>query len=586
MGYIGSGPTRFNTADDLTVTGDAEFNGNLTVKGTTTTIDSASVQTIDLGDNDKIRLGDSDDLQIYHNGTHSYIDDTGAGSLYLRGDNYVIIGSTTGEEYITGNANGAVRLKYDNSTKLTTTSTGVDVTGTVTAEASGVNNSYITATGTGGSANLNLKGADDGFSSVFFRDTTGIRGRLQYDHTNETLRMDTNAIQRFLIDSDGDISFYEDTGTSPKFFWDASAESLGIGTTSPGGELHLYRNSTGPCRLLLQNTEDLSYIYSDGGQLIFDSDNGHLFRNENGTTEFGRFDSSGNLLVGKTTNNDTDAGVVLREAGEILVTRAGDVATFNRLTSDGNIVRFRKDGTTVGSIALDTTPTATAGTYFKSDADNAIIHASGSNGAGLHFNTANSISPVKNAIRSDGTTNLGSSSNRFKDIYLSGNVYLGGSSESDVGIDIKQANLTSLITLNGRMNNSGTTTTAIQFKDGSGGSNVGSITVNSSGTTYNTTSDIRLKTDIEPINHATDMLMAMNPVSHRWKADPDADAVVGFIAQEMQEIVPEAVSGSADSDEMMSMDYGRITPVLVAALQDAHNKIEQLEQRLANMENK
>jgi hypothetical protein len=118
------------------------------------------------------------------------------------------------------------------------------------------------------------------------------------------------------------------------------------------------------------------------------------------------------------------------------------------------------------------------------------------------------------------------------------------------------------------------------------GNTVGSIGINSSGVNYNTTSDIRLKTDIEPIDHATDMLMAMNPVSHRWKADPDADAVVGFIAQEMQEIVPEAVSKGDSEDDMWSMDYGRITPVLVAALQDAHKKIEQLEQRIADMETK
>jgi hypothetical protein len=116
------------------------------------------------------------------------------------------------------------------------------------------------------------------------------------------------------------------------------------------------------------------------------------------------------------------------------------------------------------------------------------------------------------------------------------------------------------------------------------GNTVGSIGINSSGVNYNTTSDIRLKTDIEPIDHATDMLMAMNPVSHRWKADPDADAVVGFIAQEMQEIVPEAVSKGDSEDDMWSMDYGRITPVLVAALQDAHKKIKQLEQRIAKMD--
>jgi hypothetical protein len=78
--------------------------------------------------------------------------------------------------------------------------------------------------------------------------------------------------------------------------------------------------------------------------------------------------------------------------------------------------------------------------------------------------------------------------------------------------------------------------------------------------------------------------MAMNPVTHTWKADPEAPAVHGFIAQEMQDIVPEAVSGEPEGEEMMSMDYGRITPVLVAALQDAHNKIEALEARINEME--
>jgi len=116
---------------------------------------------------------------------------------------------------------------------------------------------------------------------------------------------------------------------------------------------------------------------------------------------------------------------------------------------------------------------------------------------------------------------------------------------------------------------------------------VGNITKSSSGTTYNTTSDRRLKDNIEPIADGTEKLMAMKPVTHTWKADPNTgETVHGFIAQEMQEIVPEAVSGDPDGEEMMSMDYGRITPVLVAALQDAHKKIEALEERLAELEAK
>lgn len=115
---------------------------------------------------------------------------------------------------------------------------------------------------------------------------------------------------------------------------------------------------------------------------------------------------------------------------------------------------------------------------------------------------------------------------------------------------------------------------------------VGSIEVATTGTTYNTTSDRRLKENIESITDGTEKLMAMRPVTHTWIADKDAPAVHGFIAQEMIEIVPEAVSGTPDGEEMMSMDYGRITPVLVAALQDAHMKIAELEARLNSLEGK
>ena len=118
----------------------------------------------------------------------------------------------------------------------------------------------------------------------------------------------------------------------------------------------------------------------------------------------------------------------------------------------------------------------------------------------------------------------------------------------------------------------------------SGASVVGSIVPSSIGTTYNTTSDFRLKDNIQPISDGTEKLMAMNPVSHTWKADPEAPSVHGFIAQEMVNIIPEAVSGTPDGEEMMTMDYGRITPVLVAALQDAHKKIKELENRLNTLE--
>ena len=77
--------------------------------------------------------------------------------------------------------------------------------------------------------------------------------------------------------------------------------------------------------------------------------------------------------------------------------------------------------------------------------------------------------------------------------------------------------------------------------------------------------------------------MQMNPVSYSWKADPDGLRSMGFIAQEMADVMPEAVSTGDDDDAMMSMDYGRITPILVSALQDAHRKIDELATEIAEL---
>lgn len=176
----------------------------------------------------------------------------------------------------------------------------------------------------------------------------------------------------------------------------------------------------------------------------------------------------------------------------------------------------------------------------------------------------------------------------------SGSLRVGQSSTNIPGV----GNTTSGISLRGHIGDaffSRDGGDAAYFNTNSAGSSVvtfslsgtgkGNVAVSSAGATFNTTSDIRLKQDIEPLV-ATDKLMQMNPVSYSWKADPDGPRSMGFIAQEMQEVMPEAVSTGEDDDAMMSMDYGRITPILVSALQDAHRKIEQLEQRIAEMEAK
>ena len=84
-------------------------------------------------DSDKILLGNSDDLQIYHNGSNSYIDDAGTGNLYIRGSTTVELGKYTGETFVKCTADGDVKLYYNDSVKLATKSDGVDITGNLTA---------------------------------------------------------------------------------------------------------------------------------------------------------------------------------------------------------------------------------------------------------------------------------------------------------------------------------------------------------------------------------------------------------------------------------------------------------------------
>ena len=93
---------------------------------------------LSLGDNDKAIFGAGSDLQIFHDGSNSFISDTGAGSLILRGSTAVALQGANGENGIIVTENGAVDLRYNNSTKLATTNTGVAVTGAISASSGNV----------------------------------------------------------------------------------------------------------------------------------------------------------------------------------------------------------------------------------------------------------------------------------------------------------------------------------------------------------------------------------------------------------------------------------------------------------------
>ena len=122
-------------------------------------------------------------------------------------------------------------------------------------------------------------------------------------------------------------------------------------------------------------------------------------------------------MVGKTAANLTTTGVEIDPNGILIATKnAGTVAYFNRLTTDGTILDFRKDGSSVGSIGAYNSATA-------------ILSGSAGSYSGLYLNT-NRIEPVGNnfgsEIRANNTIDIGSSTYKFKDLHLSGTAYVGG----------------------------------------------------------------------------------------------------------------------------------------------------------------
>ena len=89
--------------------------------------------SVNLGDNEKVYFGDANDLVIFHNASKSIIEDVGTGNLEVRGTNIEFLDGTGSEYYLTMANNGSVGLYWDGNLKLSTTSTGVDVSGEVTA---------------------------------------------------------------------------------------------------------------------------------------------------------------------------------------------------------------------------------------------------------------------------------------------------------------------------------------------------------------------------------------------------------------------------------------------------------------------
>ncbi len=324
----------------------------------------SSEEALEFDDNVKATFGAGSDLQIYHDPNHSIINESGTGSLKIQGDNIRLQKTDGSENMITAVNDGAVTLYHDNAEKLATTSTGIDVTGTVTADGLTVDGAVAINT------NNVVHTALTPSYSFIESDVTG--ENTQFLQASGTLRIRTvdgslaNPVERLRIDhGTGDISFYNSSGTSQSLFWDSSAEALGIGTTAPERILHvdsagvqigalISSTSTVSARLALMDANTTSSARVGIGAT---ADNLGLYA---GGAARATLDSSGDLDV---TGTVTANGLTLGAEGDqiIIPTSNGGINGIITTGDDvyGNAFEF-KNGNAIVLIS-DTNDTAVTG---------------------------------------------------------------------------------------------------------------------------------------------------------------------------------------------------------------------------------
>lgn len=318
-----------------------------------------------------------------------------------------------------------------------------------------------------------------------------------------------------------------------------------------------------------------------------DDDKGMLFfytNNGGGLNLAQKIDSSGNTHFGKSAFSVSTDGATITGNGEGTFTSTQSAANqesvlyLNRKSTNGDILKLYKDSSHAGSIG---TP------------DGFTLYISASAAGGGRFDYINGtnarfIPCTTTGGSSTGNHDLGSTGSKWRDLYLQGSVYLSGRTSfiGSAGIaGYAQPGVTLIETQN---TTTGTTHYAAIFRKNDGNS-AGSIQISNTATAYVTSSDYRLKENVRTLEDGLERVKKLKPVKFNWV--DDETETEGFIAHEIVEAGwSEGVMGKKDAvDENgniqpQQVDYGRITPLLVKAIQEQQTLIESLTDRIAALE--
>jgi len=358
--------------------------------------------------------------------------------------------------------------------------------------------------------------------------------------------------------------------------------AVGIGTTAASTRLHV--SQTGSTQAVLVETDQSASVINfkstgqSSGQPQVGCAGSDMIMLTNGA-ERGRWDSNGRFLVGTSTSVENVGGNLQVNGGAATISTFVANSAAYRLyfvksrsgTFNGKAIV--QSGDDLGRISFN----GDDGVDYSSEAASIACQVDGTPGADdmpgrLVFSTCpdSGSSPVERMrITSSGAT-------------LFGNTQESPAFSNVNGTSIKQS-VTEISRLDGipLYLNRGTSD-GILVGIYRSAAFVGSISVTTTATAYNTSSDYRLKENVVPLTGASDRLNQLQVHRFNFIADPDT-TVDGFIAHEAQAVVPECVTGTKDEVDAdgnpvyQGIDQSKLVPLLTAALQEAIGRIETLE---------
>lgn len=363
-------------------------------------------------------VSSTDNIGKFSGGANTYLDVTnGTINARIQTSGAVRFGSST---------NHVLLFTVNNTEQMRFATTGNASIGTTTT------NHKTTIVGSNNATELKVSATDQGSGALVLGDGSSALKNVglyrsaanDYSTNGNWLNFDTYGDGGFAWNI-GNAEF----GNKSEVMRIGSNGDVGIGTDAPFAKLHV-QDAAPEFRLYSTNTTGgLINFIDQGWQSQIQGSAGQLMFMTGGTTERIRIDTAGSLLVGKTSGGVGISGFQANVGGDTYHTVSNNpTAYFNRLTSDGDIVQFRKDGATSGFIG-----TANGGDLYVGNDDTALLFAGGSDAI---------IPRGTNGASRDAAINLGLALHRFKDLYLSGGVYLGGTSSSNLLDDYEEGTWT------------------------------------------------------------------------------------------------------------------------------------------------